>query len=106
LHCRFGGGSFELASNNRSCAITLCKKRKRKGDGMIKSLTIIIGGIFVGAVGMEIIHRKFPKKMNKFYKKTRSITSAAKEACSDAKEAFKAGYKNVTTPGKAAASGA
>ncbi|MHC4738275.1 MAG: hypothetical protein ACYS9Y_05155 [Planctomycetota bacterium] len=73
---------------------------------MIKGLTIMIGGIFVGAVGMEIIHRKFPKKMKKFYKKTRSITSAAKDVCSDAKEAFKTGYKNVTTPGKVAASGA
>jgi len=73
---------------------------------MIKGLTIIIGGIFVGAVGMEIIRRKFPKKMKKFYKKTRSITSAAKEVCSDAKEAFKAGYKNVAAPCKAAASGA
>ena len=67
---------------------------------MIKSLGIVIGGIFIGAVGMEIIHKKYPKALNNCYKKARKIT---KEVCWEAKEAFKAGYENSTQPQKAAA---
>jgi len=70
---------------------------------MIKSLGIVIGGIFIGAVGMEIIHKKFPKAVDKFYKKAGKMTSGAKEVCREAKEAFRAGYENVTQPQKAAA---
>ncbi len=70
---------------------------------MIKSLGIIIGGIFVGAVGMEIIHKKCPKAMDKFFKKAGKVASGAKEVCREAKEAFKAGYENVTQPQKATA---
>ena len=73
---------------------------------MIKSLGICIGGIFIGAVGMEIIHKKYPKALDKFYKRTRKIASGAKEVCREAKEAFKAGYENVTQPRKAAPAGA
>ena len=83
---------------------------ERKGDNMIKSLGIIIGGIFIGAVGMEIIHKKCPKAMDKFYKKagkvasgTKEVCREAKEVCREAKEAFKAGYENVTQPQKATA---
>lgn len=70
---------------------------------MIKSLGIVIGGIFIGAVGMEIIRKKYPKAMVKFYKKAGKMASGAKEVCWEAKEAFKAGYENVTQPQKAAA---
>ncbi|GAG11908.1 unnamed protein product [marine sediment metagenome] len=65
---------------------------------MIKSLGIVIGGIFIGAVGMEIIHKRFPKTLNNCYKKTRKIASGAKEVCREAKEAFEAGYENATQP--------
>ncbi len=70
---------------------------------MIKSLGIVIGGIFIGAVGMEIIHKKYPKAMVKFYKKAGKMASGTKEVCREAKEAFKAGYENATQPQKAAA---
>ena len=30
---------------------------------MVKSLGILIGGIFVGAVGAEIVRKKYPKTM-------------------------------------------
>ena len=73
---------------------------------MIKSLGIMIGGIFIGAVGMEIIHKKYPKTMNKFYKKAGKMASGAKEVCMEAKEAFKAGYENTTQPQKTAPAGA
>jgi len=69
---------------------------------MIKSLAICIGGIFIGAVGMEIIHKTCPKAMDKFCKKAGKVASGAREVCREAKEAFKAGYENVTQPQKAA----
>lgn len=72
---------------------------------MIKSLGIIIGGIFIGAMGMEIIHKKYPKALNNRYKKVRKITSGVKEICKDVKEAFKAGYENATPTKKAAPAG-
>ncbi|MHC4396168.1 MAG: hypothetical protein ACYS1A_10990 [Planctomycetota bacterium] len=64
---------------------------------MIKTIGVVIGGIFIGAVGMEIIHRNFPKELKKFYKKTRRVTSSVKKA-------FKTGYQNAVLAGKAAAS--
>ena len=55
---------------------------------MVKSLVILMGGIFVGAVGAEIIHKKYPKAMKDIYAKTCEITSGVKEA-------FKKGYANA-----------
>jgi hypothetical protein len=73
---------------------------------MIKSLAICIGGIFIGAVGMEIIQKNYPKALNKLYKKADNMASGAKEICREAKEAFKSGYENTTQPQKAAPAGA
>ncbi len=47
---------------------------------MIKSLGILIGGIFIGAVSAEIIRKEYPKAVNSVYAKTREITSGIKEA--------------------------
>jgi hypothetical protein len=58
---------------------------------MFKGLAIMIGGIFVGAVGMEILRRKCPHGLDSLYAKTREMTSAARDA-------FKVGYENVTRP--------
>jgi gas vesicle protein len=55
---------------------------------MIKSVGILIGGIFVGAVGAEIIRKKYSKPMKSMYDKTCEITS-------EIKEAFKKGYANA-----------
>ena len=55
---------------------------------MIKSLGILIGGVFIGAVGVEIIRREYPKALDKLYSKTCKVTSGAKEA-------FKKGYTNA-----------
>jgi len=59
---------------------------------MIKSLGILIGGIFVGAVGVEIIRRKNPEALDKLYARAREITS-------EVKEAFKKGYANAMQSG-------
>ncbi len=55
---------------------------------MFKSLGILIGGIFVGAVGAEIVRQNYPKAMDDLYAKTCEVTS-------EVKEAFKKGYANV-----------
>ena len=62
---------------------------------MIKTLGIILGGVFVGAVGIEVVRRKYPEALDKLYRKTREIASGAKEA-------FKKGYESAVQPKKAA----
>ena len=62
---------------------------------MIKSLGILVGGVFIGAVGVEIIRKKYPEALEKLYAKTC-------EAASGAKEAFTKGYSNAVQPKQAA----
>jgi len=66
---------------------------------MLKSLGIMIGGIFVGAVGMELVHRKYPDALEKLCKKSSNLTAGIKEG-------FKKGYENATRPAQAAKAGA
>lgn len=80
--------------------------KKEKGNAMIKSLGVLIGGIFIGAVGTEIIYRKYPDALDKLGTKTRKMTSGAREVCRKAKEAFRAGYEGVTRSQRAAATSA
>jgi len=63
---------------------------------MLKSLGILIGGIFVGAMGMEVVHKKWPVATDKLCEKTR-------EATSEMQKAFKNGYDNATHPKAATA---
>ncbi len=65
---------------------------------MFKSLGILIGGIFVGAVGAEIIRKKYPNAMEEVCGKTSEIISGVKEA-------FKNGYTNAMQSQQAAQSG-
>ena len=58
---------------------------------MLKSLGILIGGIFIGAIGVEVIRKKCPDGIDAVYAKTR-------EMASEAKEAFLNGYKNAVRP--------
>ena len=61
---------------------------------MLKTLGILIGGIFVGAVGVEVINKKYPETINKICAKTREVVS-------EVKEAFSNGYHNATKPATA-----
>ncbi len=63
---------------------------------MLKSLGILIGGVFVGAVSVEVVRRKCPDALDKLYAKTREVAS-------EVKEAFKNGYKNASQTKPAAA---
>jgi hypothetical protein len=63
-------------------------ERENEGNIMIKSVGILIGGIFVGAVGAEIIRKKYSGHIKSAYEKTCEVTSGIKEA-------FKKGYNNA-----------
>ena len=63
---------------------------------MLKSLGILIGGVFVGAVSIEVIRRKCPDALDKLYTKTREVAS-------EVKEAFKNGYEKASQPRPVAA---
>ena len=62
---------------------------------MLRALAVLVGGIFVGAVGVEILRKKYPDGMGQLYTKVGEMTSGMKEA-------FKEGYKGATRPRKAA----
>ena len=47
---------------------------------MEKELGILIGGIFVGVVAAEIMHKAWPGGLNKLGAKVGKMTHAAKEA--------------------------
>ena len=63
---------------------------------MLKTLGILIGGVFVGAVSVEVVRKKFPDAMDKLCTKTCEITS-------EIKEAFKNGYEKASQPKPATA---
>jgi len=58
---------------------------------MLKSLVILIGGVFIGAVGVEVVRKKYPESLEKLYAKSCEVASGAKEA-------FKKGYSNAVQP--------
>jgi hypothetical protein len=68
---------------------------KKKGNVMLKTLGIMIGGVFVGAVGSEVLHKKYPGALEKLYTRPR-------EMAREMKEAFKNGYKKANQSGAAA----
>ena len=56
---------------------------------MLKTIGVILGGVFIGTVGMEVFRRTCPGETDKLYSKTRQVILGAKEA-------FKNGYANAT----------
>ena len=65
---------------------------------MIKTMGILIGGIFIGAVGAEIVRKNYSKTVKSVYDKTCNITSGVKEA-------FNKGYANAMQSQEAAEPG-
>jgi len=64
---------------------------------MLKGLGILLGGIFVGAVGAEIFRKEYPDVLDKLQSKTRELASGVKAA-------FKKGYDSATGAKKSARS--
>jgi len=56
---------------------------------MTKTLAILLGGMFVGAVGIEVLRKKYPDCLEKFSAKVKQSTLAARQA-------FKEGYQSIT----------
>ena len=55
---------------------------------MFRAFAIVLGGVFAGAVAMEIAHKKYPDGLDKLYSKMDSIASGVKDG-------FKEGYKSA-----------
>lgn len=66
---------------------------------MDKELGILIGGIFVGVVAAEIMHKAWPGGLNKLCAKVGKMTHAAKEA-------FAEGYRESLSTGEPASASA
>lgn len=64
---------------------------------MFNGLGTVIGGIFLGAVGVEIVRRKCPDTIDKLRAKARKVTSGMADA-------FKRGYENASSSRETAAS--
>ncbi len=56
---------------------------------MIKTLGILVGGVFVGAVGMELVRKKFPNAFGSLYAKVGAMAG-------EVKDAFKDGYNSAS----------
>ena len=56
---------------------------------MLRTLGVVLGGVFVGAVAMEIVHKKYPRALETFYGKVGELGAGIKEG-------FKEGYQNTT----------
>jgi len=62
---------------------------------MDKTLLAVLGGVFLGAVAVEVVRKKYPEYAEKFY-------ATLAEVGATAKEAFKEGYASVPDAPKAA----
>ncbi len=56
---------------------------------MYKTIATLVGGLFVGAIAMELAHRKCPERLDKLYAKAGGLASGIKDE-------FKQGYRSVT----------
>ena len=62
---------------------------------MYKTLGIVIGGMFAGAVVMEVLHKKCPNTVAKIYSTADDLTAGIADG-------FKEGYQSVTKSDKKA----
>ncbi len=56
---------------------------------MLKTIGVVVGGIFVGAVAAEILREKCPEKVDALYAKVKSFSDRIKAG-------FNEGYCSVT----------
>ncbi len=56
---------------------------------MLKGLGVLLGGVFIGAVGVEIVRKKCPDAREK-------VCTKVREVASDMKAAFMNGYQRAT----------
>ncbi len=59
----------------------------------IKTLGVVIVGVFVGAVAVEILNKKSPEFMKKVRKKADNTVKASRKSLNAVKDAFVEGYK-------------
>ena len=66
---------------------------------MFKGLGILVGGIFIGAVGAEVVRKACPGGFDKLYASVGQLANAAREA-------FVEGYQDATGGSDAEPAGA
>ncbi len=62
---------------------------------MFRTLGILAGGMFVGAVAMEIARRKCPKKIDTLYKGVGKMGGKVKGYGAQMQKSFSDGYKSA-----------
>ena len=55
---------------------------------MLRVVALVLGGVFVGAVAMEVVHKRYPDRLDKLYSKVGNFASGIKNG-------FKEVYKSV-----------
>jgi len=55
---------------------------------MLRTLGLVLAGMFAGAVAMEIVHNKYPDSVDKLYSKMGDVAS-------EIKDGFKEGYRSA-----------
>ncbi len=58
-----------------------------KEVNVLRALTLLLGGMFAGAVAIEIVHKKYPDSLDKLYSTMGSVASGVKDG-------FKEGYES------------
>ena len=64
----------------------------------IKSLGLIIAGVFVGAVAVEILNKKRPKLMKKVRERANKTVEATEKSMTAIKNAFVEGFTETAKP--------
>jgi len=62
---------------------------------MLKTLGVIVGGIFVGAVAVEVLRAKCPNKLDTLYTKVSDLATGIKEG-------FREGYRSTSKSSESA----
>jgi hypothetical protein len=63
----------------------------------IKTIGVLLAGVFVGAVAVEILNKKSPEFMKKVRKKADNTAKASRKSLNAVKDAFVEGYKEKAT---------
>jgi hypothetical protein len=59
-----------------------------KEANVLRTLALLLGGVFAGAVAIEIAHKKCPGSLDKLYSKMGTVASGVKDG-------FKEGYDSA-----------
>jgi hypothetical protein len=59
-----------------------------KEANVLRTLAVLLGGVFAGAVAIEIVHKEYPDSLDKLYFTMGTVASGVKDG-------FKEGYESA-----------